>query len=143
VTVVVPDASVSVKWFLSPQYEPLSAEARALYDRYERLEVQFVVPDIFWAELASAFWKAIRLGRFQRLAAEQAIAGLMQCNLPTVPSAALLERAFDIATSNDRSVYDSLYVALAEQSSGEMITADERLANALAARFPIKWLGAL
>jgi predicted nucleic acid-binding protein len=29
------------------------------------------------------------------------------------------------------------------QSKSELITADERLANALAARFPVKWLGAL
>jgi predicted nucleic acid-binding protein len=27
------------------------------------------------------------------------------------------------------------------QSGAELITADERLANALAARFPVKWLG--
>jgi predicted nucleic acid-binding protein len=29
------------------------------------------------------------------------------------------------------------------QSKCDLITADERLANALAARFPVKWLGAL
>jgi hypothetical protein len=29
------------------------------------------------------------------------------------------------------------------QSKSDLITADERLANALAARFPVKWLGAL
>ena len=45
--------------------------------------------------------------------------------------------------SHDRTVYDSLYVALAVQSKSVMITADERLANALAAKLPVKWLGAL
>ena len=40
-----------------------------------------------------------------------------------------------------RSVYDCLYVALAVQSKAEWITVDERLANALAARLPVKWLG--
>jgi predicted nucleic acid-binding protein len=35
-----------------------------------------------------------------------------------------------------------LYVALAVQSKSEMITADERLANALA-KLPVKRLGAL
>jgi predicted nucleic acid-binding protein len=40
-----------------------------------------------------------------------------------------------IAFAYDRSVYDCLYVALAVQSKTDLITADERLANALAARF--------
>ena len=40
-------------------------------------------------------------------------------------------------------MYDCLYVALAVQSKTEWITADERLANALAARLPVKWLGAI
>jgi predicted nucleic acid-binding protein len=42
----------------------------------------------------------------------------------------------------DRTVYDSLYVALAVHSKTQLITADERLANSLAAHFPVKWLGA-
>jgi len=33
-------------------------------------------------------------------------------------------------------------VALAVREKVELITADERLANALAARFPVRWLGA-
>jgi predicted nucleic acid-binding protein len=43
---------------------------------------------------------------------------------------------------HDRTVYDSIYVALALQYKADLFTADERLANALAARFPVKWLGA-
>jgi predicted nucleic acid-binding protein len=54
----------------------------------------------------------------------------------------LLPDALNIAVAHDRSVYDCLYVALAIQFKTEMITADERLANALAARLPVKWLGA-
>lgn len=141
-TVFVLDASVAVKWFLSPKDEPLSDEALALYKEYLQRKVSFIVPDIFWAELGSAFWKAIRLGRFQKASALEAIAALAKCDLPTFTIAALLERAFLIATTFDRSVYDALYVALALQSGAELITADERLANALAAHFPLRWLGA-
>jgi len=55
----------------------------------------------------------------------------------------LFSEALQIALTHDRSVYDCLYVALAVQSKTEWITADERLANALAARLPVKWLGAI
>ena len=34
-------------------------------------------------------------------------------------------------------------VALAVESRAQLITADEKLANALAAHLPVKWLGAL
>jgi predicted nucleic acid-binding protein len=141
--VVVLDASVAVKWFLSPKDERLTDEALALYREFLQQKISFLVPDIFWAEVGSAFWKAVRLGRFQKASAQEAIAALGQCELPTFSIASLLERAFLIAATFDRSVYDALYVALAVQSGAELITADERLANALAARFPVKWLGAV
>jgi predicted nucleic acid-binding protein len=141
--VVVLDASVAVKWFLSPKDERLTDEALALYREFLQQKISFLVPDIFWAEVGSAFWKAVRLGRFRKASAQEAIAALAQCELPTFSIASLLERAFLIATTFDRSVYDALYVALAVQSGAELITADERLANALAARFPVKWLGAV
>ena len=42
-----------------------------------------------------------------------------------------------------RTVYDALYVALAMKSKSQLVTADEKLANALAAHLPVKWLGAI
>ena len=63
--------------------------------------------------------------------------------IPTARTAPLLSAAFTIAMSTDRTVYDSVYVALAVLSNMPLVTADERLANALAARFPVRWLGAL
>jgi len=61
----------------------------------------------------------------------------------TASSLDLVREALELALSHGRTVYDSLYVALAMESRSELITADERLANALAARLPVKWLGAL
>ena len=141
--VFVLDTSVAVKWFLPTKDEPLSNEALALYEKYLRGEIRFIIPDLFWAELGSAFWRAIRLGRFPKESAQEAITYLMKCDLPVFSIATLLERAFSIATVFDRTVYDSLYVALAVQSGTQLVTADERLANALAAHFPVKWLGAI
>ncbi len=64
-------------------------------------------------------------------------------NFPTAPSTSFLDSAFEIACSSGRTLYDSLYIALAEVSQAEFLTADEKLANALAGRYPIKWLGVL
>jgi predicted nucleic acid-binding protein len=68
---------------------------------------------------------------------------LRQLRIARFRSSDLLPLALQIAILHGRSVYDSLYVALAVEASTELITADERLANALAARFPVKWLGAM
>ena len=142
-TVFVLDASVAAKWFLSAKDERLTGEALALYSKFMQGEVRFIVPDLFWAELASAFWKAIRLGRFDKSSAQEALGELGRCDLPAYSAVDLLDRAFQIAAAFDRSVYDSLYVALAVQARTQLITADERLANTLAAHFPVKWLGSI
>ena len=137
------DASVAAKWFLPRDRETLVDEAFSLLDKYGKKEVLFIVPDLFWVELANVIWKAVRLGRFSKASAETALASLVERDFPTVPTLTLLESAFQIATAFDRTVYDSLYVALAVHSKAQLITADERLANSLAAHFPVKWLGSV
>ena len=142
-SLVVVDASVAAKWFLPEVREALVSQALALLDEYDREEVQFVVPDLFYVETASAIWKAVRAGRVSRAFADQALVLLTQREFPTVPSLKLLDRAFQIAADHGRTVYDCLYVALAVQTESQLITADERLAKSLAAHFPVKWLGAV
>ena len=137
------DASVAAKWFLPENGEALVDQAAALLDQYDRKQVQFVVPDLFYVEIASAIWKAVRVGRVSRAFGNQALVLLTEREFATVPSLKLLDGAFQIAADYGRTVYDCLYVALAMQTKSQLITADERLANALAARFPVKWLGAI
>ena len=136
------DASVAVKWFLPEKGETLVSQAVALLHAYDDDQARFVVPDLFYVETASAIWKAVRAGRVSRAFGEQAVVLLMQREFPTVSTLKLLDRAFQIAADYGRTIYDSLYVALAIQTNAQLITADERLANALAASFPVKWLGA-
>lgn len=142
-TLVVIDASVAAKWFLPARGETLMDEAFHLLRSYAKGELQFLVPDLFWAELANIFWKAVRQHRWEKPAAERALASLEERRLATVSSLTLLDVAFGIATAFDRTVYDALYVSLAVHSKAQFITADERLANALAAQLPVKWLGAM
>jgi predicted nucleic acid-binding protein len=143
VTSVVVDASVAVKWCLPSLREELVAQAEELLASSRREEVQFLVPDLFWVELANALWKAVRRNEISSNNAASAISFVRDLDIATVPSIDIVPQALDLAISHGRTVYDSLYVALAMQSKSDLITADERLANALAARFPVKWLGAL
>lgn len=142
-TAFVLDASVAAKWMLPAKGELLRPQAFRLLDAYGAGEVDLLVPDIFWAECGNIVWKAVWQQRLPRAEAELALVSMLRRRIPTVPSTQLLEDACAIAFDYGRSVYDSLYVALAMQSKKHLITADERLANALAARFPVKWLGAM
>jgi len=67
---------------------------------------RLIAPDLLWIEVASVLWKVARRGA---LTADEA------------------ERM-----ASDGTVYDSLYVALAAREDAVMVTADERLVNALA-----------
>lgn len=136
------DASVAIKWAIPSAQEPLTDESVRLLKRYINSEVEFIVPDVFWAEVGNVLWKGARQSRWRREEAEVAIADMKDRDFATVSSLALLSEALTIAFTYDRALYDCLYVALAVQSKTDLITADERLANALAARFPVKWLGA-
>jgi predicted nucleic acid-binding protein len=143
VSSVVVDASVAVKWCLPSVREELVAEAEELLASSRREEIQLLVPDLFWVEVANALWKAVRRNEISQANAALAISFLRDLDIATLPSMDILPQALDLAIRHDRTVYDSLYVVLVLQTKSEMITADERLANALAARFPVKWLGAL
>jgi predicted nucleic acid-binding protein len=52
--------------------------------------------------------------------------------IPRHPDGPLITAAFDIANAADRTAYDSLYVALAVALGAVVVTADDRLVNALA-----------
>ncbi len=137
------DASVAAKWFLPSPAEPLRKQALTLLDSYRAGQLRFVVPDLFWSELANVFWKAFRQGRWEQSDAENALRLARERKFPTLPAIDLLDRALQIAMAFDRTVYDSLYIAAALATSSELVTADEHLANAVAATLPVKWLGSI
>lgn len=135
------DASVAAKWLLPSKDEPLAAEAAEILRGYVEGRNSFLVPDLFWPEVGNILWKAARAGRMTANSAEAAIAAVKDQRFPTVPSLQVLDEAFVIAQRFERTVYDSMYVALALTSNRILLTADERLANSLGGTFPIRWLG--
>lgn len=137
------DASVAIKWAIPSAREPLTDQSLRLLRRYVDSEIEFIVPDVFWAELGNVLWKGTRQRRWRQDETEAVATDMRARNFATVSSITLLPEALRIAFAYDRAVYDCLYVALAVQSKTDLITADEHLADALAARFPVKWLGAV
>lgn len=137
------DASVAAKWMLPAAHEPLRMEAFRVLDSYSADEFDLIVPDVFWAECGNILWKAVRQRRLSPVDADLALASILAHQFSTFPATDLLPQAVSIALRHDTAVYDCLYVVLAVENKTQLITADERLANALAAYFPVKWLGAM
>lgn len=120
------DASVAIKWYVP---EAHSAEAYRLRAGAATLHA----PDFLLVEMAAILWKKLRKGLLTRQDADDILndfAGLIA--LTRHPTEPLVPIAFDLADRSGRTVYDCLYLALAVQLGGVMVTADEKLVNALA-----------
>jgi predicted nucleic acid-binding protein len=137
------DVSVAAKWVLPRKDEPLAAEASELLARHINGEIRLFVPDLFWPELGNVLWKAIGRGRIAASEAHGAINVVRDHSLGSLVSSDLLADALELAVAFNRTVYDSLYVVAAVASGSTLVTADERLVNALGGRFPVRWLGVM
>ena len=136
------DACVAAKWVLPAAGEALLEQANHLIGRHVRRELQLLAPDLIEAEIGNVLWKAVRRKRISAADAENSLRRFTELGIRAIPTADLLGKALQIAMNFDRSFYDCLYVALALSTQTELITADERLVNALGSRFPVRWLGA-
>ncbi|HVY17565.1 MAG TPA: type II toxin-antitoxin system VapC family toxin [Rhodopila sp.] len=118
------DASVAAKWVVEEQH---SAEA-ALLLAYDAL----YAPDHWRAEAVNVLWSKVFQGDLTEADARERMAVLMRAPIAETPIATLMPRAFEIAVARMVTVYDALYVALAEQRGVPMVTADERLVRRMA-----------
>jgi len=143
VKLYVVDASVAAKWMLPGTLEPFYGQAENLLRQWIDAQLSLVVPDFFWIEIANILCKAVRVGRCSRTNGEAALVALRSHRIPTVRTLPLVDSAMDKAIVYGRSVYDSVYLALAIESGGQLVTADEKLVNAVAGRLPVVWLGAI
>jgi predicted nucleic acid-binding protein len=120
------DASAAIKWILP---EPGSADALRLQDPAHELHA----PAFLDLEIANVLWKSVRLNRITRQEGDARLADVPAWPVSRHHEAPLLARALDLANDTGRSVYDCLYLALASELGGQMVTADEKLVNSLAA----------
>jgi predicted nucleic acid-binding protein len=126
-SVAIVDASVGVKWFVP---EVFASEARQWRNGPDELHAPAFFFDL---EIANILWKKVRRTEITRADADLILAQLPALPITRHPEGPVLAAAFDLADRTDRTVYDCLYLALAVQLGGRMVTADQRLHNSLAA----------
>jgi len=122
------DASVLVKWFLYQQ-EPDRDRALALRDLHISGRSTIIIPRLAILEVLNA----VRFSpRAKEEDGETALESLHDLNLDARSAdSALLRKANAIAWAYKVTMYDALYVALAEQVGYPLITADEVMVKKL------------
>ncbi len=118
------DAGVAIKWFLP---EVQSDEAvRLLRDDY-----QLFAPDLIFAEFGNVLWKKWRQREIEADVVRRILEDFRRFPLEVRSSDTLLATAWTIAEDLHRTMYDSLYLALAENEGYQLVTADYRFYNSL------------
>jgi predicted nucleic acid-binding protein len=120
------DASVAIKWFL-PE---IHSEAAL---RLDRSRYRLHVPVFITLELGNVLAKKIRRGELARAEGEVILKELKYLPLQHHADERLFPTAYQLALGTQRSVYDYLYLALAEAVDGMMITADHKYFSSLRA----------
>ena len=123
--------------------EDFHEEAAEWLEQLMAGRISLIVPDLFWIETSNLIWRSVRYQRISKQDGLSALKDLRLRNLETVSSFELLDAAFEIALTHQRTLYDGVYVALAKDRDTFLVTADEKLANAIGAHYPVKWLGAM
>ncbi|PWU02923.1 MAG: hypothetical protein C5B51_20095 [Terriglobia bacterium] len=133
------DASVTAKWFIPELHKD---KADQLLRDYMSDQIELIGPDLLIPEMGNLLSSRCKRGDITPAEAAESYGLFLSLNIPMRPSSTLGLAALGLAISERRSVYDMLYVALAEQSSCNFVTADQKLVNALSKKFPcIQWIG--
>ena len=130
---LVVDSSVAIKWFIEENHQ---SEAMAISQEWIEGQIQCVVPDWFFVEVGNILWKKLRQQAVDEYEVSRTLAELDTLPFRVVESRALTRKAVAVAIQHDRTVYDSLYIVLAIEECCSFVTADDRLANAVAAHIP-------
>jgi predicted nucleic acid-binding protein len=114
------------------QTETYTEQAKVLFTRLTQEQTQIVAPTLLSYELVAVTRKLATPEQ-----AKLALKTLLYYPLTTIVDAALLQRAYELATQFDRlTAYDAQYLAVAERYHCDFWTADERLFNAVTASLP-------
>ncbi|MBW1681977.1 MAG: type II toxin-antitoxin system VapC family toxin [Deltaproteobacteria bacterium] len=89
-------------------------------------------PELLLAETANVVNKKRKSGELSKEESEQLLADLLSMPIRLFPHRPLLPRALELAGEHNLTVYDTLYLALAEDRGAVLYSADQRLLKAAA-----------
>lgn len=118
------DASVVIKWFIP---EIHAEAALRLHDSRYRLHV----PTLMTLEIGNVIAKKIRRAELTRHEGETILKELRHLPLQRHADDQLFPAAYELALDTHRSLYDCLYLALAEAVDGALVTADRKFYTAI------------
>ena len=125
---IVVDASVAIKWFVTS--EPLVEEAERVLGEIEENPARFLVPDLFMNELLAVL---CRLPGSTPTKVKEALSLVEALGMTRVGNGhEVLALAADFADRWRLSGYDAVYLALASLAGGEWLTADARAVRRVA-----------
>lgn len=125
-TDLVVDSSVAVKWLVPEQH---SDAAVAIYRRY-----RLVAPDLLMAECVDVLWKKVARREIELDEARLAARILAHAEIELVSMRTLVQASVALAVTLEHPAYDCAYLALAAARNCRFVTADARLAEAIARR---------
>jgi predicted nucleic acid-binding protein len=127
------DTSVDIKTYVPEQD---SGKAIRLRNEYHQGVHQLIAPDIFPTEICNVLMILERSGKIKPGQADLFFRQFLSQVPPLFAAIPLLPRALEIAKQFQQTVYDCLYVALAEREGYDLVTADDKLVKAVAPTLP-------
>lgn len=126
------DNSVLAKCFFK---EKGTEEANFFLRGLDQGEIKIILPEICFAEFGSTCLKQVRRRIISIDEALRHVDSLIKLPVQWFPDRELLNVAVENAYYFDISIYDALYVSLAEVYVSPLVTADKALYNACHGRF--------
>jgi len=128
--IYVVDASVVIHYAITQQY---TLESRVLISQMYQ-ESLLHIPEFCLLECTNVLWKAVRFDGLTIANASEIVMELQRLPFQIEPVASLLPHALQIGLTYQLAIYDSLYIALAEQLGAPLISVDERQVRAAIAQ---------
>lgn len=120
------DANIVIQRLIVEQDTP---QVKVLFDQMLS-GTELIVPEFCRLECTNVLWKQVRFQGMPADVAEGLLVQLIALPLTVMDIQHLMPRSLQIGLRHELAIYDSIYIAMAEQLDCELITIDRRQANA-------------